>query len=104
MPMLNSFNSYKPAKKSAAAMMDYTSLEEATGKFSESSVLGVGGFGCVYKASFDGGFAAAVKRFGGEAHDCEKEFEVMLQSLLEIVHLNGCVPIVVINWTVLLKK
>ena len=80
MPMLNSFNSYKATKKSAAAMMDYTSLEAATEKFSESNVLGVGGFGSVYKANFDGRLAAAVKRLdgGAGAHDCEKEFEVII--------------------------
>ncbi|RLM79926.1 hypothetical protein C2845_PM12G04900 [Panicum miliaceum] len=77
--MLNSFNSYKTSKKSAAVMMDYTSLEAATGKFGESSVLGVGGFGCVYKANFDGGFAAAVKRLGNETQTCQKEFEAMPQ-------------------------
>ncbi|KAF8783870.1 hypothetical protein HU200_000315 [Digitaria exilis] len=87
-PMLNSFNSYKTTKKGAATMMDYTSLEAATGKFSESSVLGVGGFGCVYKASFDGGFTAAVKRFGGETHDCEKEFENELDLLRRFRHPN----------------
>ena len=82
MPMLNSFNSYKTSKKSAAVMMDYTSLEAATGQFSESSVLGVGGFGCVYKANFDGGFAAAVKRLGSETQNCDKEFEVMIIDCL----------------------
>lgn len=78
--MLNSFGSYKTTKKSAAAMMDYTSLEAATEKFSESNVLGVGGFGSVYKANFDGRFAAAVKRLDGGAHDCKKEFEVIIIS------------------------
>ncbi|RCV05162.1 hypothetical protein SEVIR_1G060200v4 [Setaria viridis] len=87
-PMLNSFNSYKTSKKSTAAMMDYTSLEAATGKFSESSVLGVGGFGCVYRANFDGGFAAAVKRLGGGAQNCEKEFENELDLLGRIRHPN----------------
>ncbi|WVZ77615.1 hypothetical protein U9M48_025464 [Paspalum notatum var. saurae] len=87
-PMLNSFNSYKTSKKSAAAMMDYAALEAATGKFSESNVLGVGGFGSVYKANFDGGFAAAVKRLGGGAQDCEKEFENELDLLGKIRHPN----------------
>ena len=88
MPMLNSFNSYKTSKKSAAVMMDYTSLEAATGKFSESSVLGVGGFGCVYKANFDGGFAAAVKRLGSETQNCDKEFEVMIIDCLLKIYRN----------------
>ncbi|CAN6237349.1 unnamed protein product [Urochloa humidicola] len=87
-PMLNSFNSYKTSKKSAAAMMDYTSLEAATGKFSENSVLGIGGFGCVYRANFDGGFAAAVKRLGGSAQGYEKEFENELDLLGRIRHPN----------------
>lgn len=62
-------------------MMDYTSLEEATGKFSESNVLGAGGFGCVYKAYFDGGIVAAVKRLGGGGQECEKEFEVIIVGI-----------------------
>lgn len=71
------------------AMMEYTSLEAATGNFSERNVLGVGGFGCVYKANFDGGFVAAVKRLGCEGQEYEKEFEVM------IVFYNSCFQIVV---------
>jgi hypothetical protein len=77
-PMLNNFNSFKSSKKGAPAMMDYTLLEAATGKFSESNVLGAGGFGCVYKANFDAGAVAAVKRLGGGGQQCEKEFEVMI--------------------------
>lgn len=83
--MLSKFNSFKATKKGLVAMMEYASLEAATGNFSESNVLGVGGFGCVYKANFDGGFVAAVKRLGCEY---EKEFEVM------IVLDNSCFQIV----------
>lgn len=78
MPMLNSFNSFKASKKGAPAMIDYPTLEVATGKFSESNVLGADGFGCVYKANFDGGIVAAVKRLGGGGQECEKEFEVLI--------------------------
>uniref|UniRef100_A0A0A8XPK7 Protein kinase domain-containing protein n=1 Tax=Arundo donax TaxID=35708 RepID=A0A0A8XPK7_ARUDO len=88
MSILNSFNSYKTSKKGAAVMMDYASLEMATGKFSESNVLGVGGFGCVYKGNFDGGVVAAVKRLGGGGQDCEKEFENELDLLGRIRHPN----------------
>ncbi|TVU03108.1 hypothetical protein EJB05_51361 [Eragrostis curvula] len=87
-PMLNSYNSFKSSKKGAPAMMDYTALEAATGKFSESNVLGVGGFGCVYKANFDGGDVAAVKRLGGGGQECEKEFENELDFLGRIRHPN----------------
>ncbi|KAG8058296.1 hypothetical protein GUJ93_ZPchr0002g24033 [Zizania palustris] len=87
-PMLNKFNSMKTSKKGLVSMMKYSSLEAATGKFSESNVLGAGGFGCVYKASFDGGLVAAVKRFGCSEHECEKEFENELDLLGSIRHLN----------------
>jgi hypothetical protein len=36
----------------------------------------------VYRANFDGGVAAAVKRLGGGAQNCEKEFEVIAYSNL----------------------
>ncbi|KAK3152316.1 hypothetical protein QOZ80_2BG0157270 [Eleusine coracana subsp. coracana] len=87
-PMLNNFNSFKACKKGAPAMIDYTSLEVATGKFSESNVLGAGGFGCVYKANFDGGVVAAVKRLSGGGKECEKEFENELDFLGRIRHPN----------------
>ncbi|KAM0879785.1 hypothetical protein ACQ4PT_034011 [Festuca glaucescens] len=87
-PILNNFNSFKSSKKCLVAMMEYTSLEKATGNFSDSNLLGVGGFGCVYKANFDGGFVAAVKRLGGEDQEYEKEFENELDLLQRIRHSN----------------
>ena len=87
MPMLNRFNSFKASKKCLVAMMEYTSLEKATGNFSESNVLGVGGFGCVYKANFAGGFVAAVKRLGCEGQEYEKEFEVMIVCGIGCSHI-----------------
>uniref|UniRef100_A0ACD5YI54 Uncharacterized protein n=1 Tax=Avena sativa TaxID=4498 RepID=A0ACD5YI54_AVESA len=87
-PMLSRFNSFKASKKCLVAMMEYTSLEKATGNFSESNVLGAGGFGCVYKGNFDGGFVAAVKRLGGEDQEYEKEFENELDLLQRIRHSN----------------
>ncbi|XBH77539.1 hypothetical protein VPH35_104006 [Triticum aestivum] len=87
-PILNRFNSFKATKKGLVAMMEYASLEAATGNFSESNVLGVGGFGCMYKASFDGGFVAAVKRLGCDGQEYEKEFENELDLLQRIQHSN----------------
>lgn len=77
-PILSKFSSHKTSRKGLVAMIEYPLLEAATGKFSESNVLGVGGFGCVYKAVFDGGVTAAVKRLEGGGPECEKEFEVTI--------------------------
>lgn len=64
------------ARKGLVAMFEFSSLELATNKFCESNILGVGGFGCVYKAKFEGGLLGAVKRLEGGSPDCEREFEV----------------------------
>lgn len=85
-PILSKFNSLKTSRKGLVAMIEYPSLEAATGKFSASNVLGVGGFGCVYKAVFDGGVAAAVKRLEAGGPECEKEFEVSVSQDLSIGH------------------
>ncbi|XP_066372814.1 probable receptor-like protein kinase At1g80640 [Miscanthus floridulus] len=87
-PILSKFNSLKTSRKGLVAMIEYPSLDAATGKFSESNVLGVGGFGCVYKAVFDGGVTAAVKRLEGGGPECEKEFENELDLLGRIRHPN----------------
>lgn len=86
-PILSKFNSLKTSRKGLVAMIEYPSLEAATGKFSASNVLGVGGFGCVYKAVFDGGVAAAVKMLEAGGPECEKEFEVSVSvKFLSIGH------------------
>ncbi|KAM0899870.1 hypothetical protein ACQ4PT_021027 [Festuca glaucescens] len=87
-PILSKFSTVKMSKKGLVAMIEYPSLEAATGKFNEGNVLGVGGFGCVYKAAFDGGATAAVKRLEGGGPDCEKEFENELDLLGRIRHPN----------------
>jgi hypothetical protein len=71
-------NSLKTSKEGLVAMIEYPSLDTATCKFSESNVLGVGGFGCIYKAVFDDGVTAAVKRLEGAGPECEKELEVLV--------------------------
>jgi hypothetical protein len=90
-PILSKFNSLKTSRKGLVAMIEYPSLEAATGEFSESNVLGVGGFGCVYKAVFDGGVTAAVKRLEGGGPECEKEFEVSILARWPLVTGEGVI-------------
>ncbi|XP_057525153.1 probable receptor-like protein kinase At1g80640 isoform X2 [Amaranthus tricolor] len=68
--------------------MDYKLLEAATGNFDESNVLGVGGFGCVYKAKLDSDCYVAVKKINGGHQEAEKEFENEIDLLSNIRHHN----------------
>lgn len=52
--------------------MDYNVLESITNNFGESEILGVGGFGCVYKARLDDNLHVAVKRLDGISQDAIK--------------------------------
>ncbi|XP_057504371.1 probable receptor-like protein kinase At1g80640 isoform X1 [Actinidia eriantha] len=62
--------------KGAVTLMDYNCLKTATEDFRESNVLGVGGFGCVYKARLEENNHVAVKRLNGGTQDSIREFEV----------------------------
>ncbi|KAG6488477.1 probable receptor-like protein kinase At1g80640 [Zingiber officinale] len=76
------------SKKGLLPSVDYPSLELATNKFSESNILGEGGFSHVYKAWFHGEATAAVKKFDGGRSDCNKEFENEIDLLGRIRHPN----------------
>ncbi|XP_022756313.1 probable receptor-like protein kinase At1g80640 isoform X1 [Durio zibethinus] len=75
-PFLGKFKSMRTvSKEGSASFMDYKILEKATNKFHQGNILGEGGFGCVYKAKFDDGSYAAVKKLDCANQDTEKEFE-----------------------------
>lgn len=72
------------SEKGSVAVMDYKLLESATSHFGESEILGVGGFGCVYRARLDDNLCVAVKRLDGGSQDAIKEFQVIVVFRLEI--------------------
>lgn len=92
LPVAYKLNSLKMSKKEVIAMMDYSVLELATGKFNEKNILGKGGFGCVYRACLDRNCVAAVKKLNCCREEVEKEFEVNSKHsfLLIFCCLNPC--------------
>ncbi|KAL6646529.1 hypothetical protein ACP70R_018137 [Stipagrostis hirtigluma subsp. patula] len=87
-PMLGKLNALKMPKKEVVAMVDFSVLESATGKFDEKNILGKGGFGCVYRACLDRSGVAAVKKLNCCREEVEKEFENELDFLGNIRHPN----------------
>lgn len=62
----------------------YSEIQKATDDF--SSVIGKGGFGTVYKARFDDGLVAAVKRMSRVSRQREKEFCKEMEFLGRLHH------------------
>ncbi|GMJ07754.1 hypothetical protein like AT2G25220 [Hibiscus trionum] len=88
-PFLGYFKSMKMVSEEGfASFKDYKILAEATNKFHQTNILGIGGFGCVYKAQFVDGSCAAVKKLDCSSHDAEKEFQNEVDLLSKFKHSN----------------
>ncbi|GLT85272.1 hypothetical protein SLE2022_034660 [Rubroshorea leprosula] len=88
-PFLGNFRSLRTvSKKGYASFMDCKILEKATSKFHDSNVLGVGGFGRVYKARLEDGSCVAVKKLDCSTQDAGKEFENEVDLLSKFHHPN----------------
>ncbi|MBA0821067.1 hypothetical protein Goarm_017946 [Gossypium armourianum] len=88
-PYLGNFKSMRTVSKEGyASFMDYKILEKATNKFHHGNILGEGGFGCVYKAQFNDGSYAAVKKLDCASQDAEKEYENEVGLLCRFKHSN----------------
>ncbi|XP_071732409.1 probable receptor-like protein kinase At5g59700 isoform X2 [Rutidosis leptorrhynchoides] len=61
-------------------------IQEATDKFSESLVIGVGGFGKVYKGKLSDGTIVAVKRGAPQSHQGLREFQTEIEMLSQFRH------------------
>ncbi|KAJ6804019.1 putative receptor-like protein kinase [Iris pallida] len=89
-PIMSKFNSLKMTgtKKGSLAMVEYLMLESATSNFSQNNILGEGRSRSVYKACFDGGVLAAVKKLEGCGQDGIREFESEIDLLGKVQHPN----------------
>ncbi|PHT89923.1 putative receptor-like protein kinase [Capsicum annuum] len=61
-------------------------IKAATNNFDESLVIGVGGFGKVFKAELDDGTLAAIKRANPQSQQGLKEFETEIEMLSKLRH------------------
>ncbi|KAL8161990.1 hypothetical protein V2J09_013479 [Rumex salicifolius] len=68
--------------------IDYKTVESATDNFNEVNKLGVGGFGCVYKAKLEDNFYVAVKKIEVSVQDAHLEFQNEVNLLYKIQHPN----------------
>ncbi|KAK9666478.1 hypothetical protein RND81_14G187500 [Saponaria officinalis] len=93
-PVLSKLNSMRMGgKKGNVPVLEYNLLVESTNNFEESSKIGEGGLGCVYKACLGENFLAGVKMFNGGVADKEFQNEMCWLSKIQhqnIVTLLGC--------------
>ncbi|KAK3232290.1 hypothetical protein Dsin_004171 [Dipteronia sinensis] len=64
----------------------FVAIQEATGHFNESFVIGVGGFGKVYKGVLRDETKVAVKRGGSQSHQGRAEFRTEIEMLSQFRH------------------
>ncbi|KAJ1409376.1 Serine-threonine/tyrosine-protein kinase, catalytic domain [Sesbania bispinosa] len=73
----------------AQGLCRYFSLQEmkqATKNFDEANVIGVGGFGKVYKGVVDNGFKVAIKRSNPQSEQGVNEFQTEIEMLSKLRH------------------
>ncbi|KAI4341649.1 hypothetical protein MLD38_026346 [Melastoma candidum] len=73
---------------SSTRILPYEELREATNNFAQSSILGEGGFGRVFKGVLSDGTAVAIKRLTSGGQQGDKEFLVEVEMLSRLHHRN----------------
>ncbi|MCO5582499.1 hypothetical protein L7F22_036396 [Adiantum nelumboides] len=68
--------------------LTFAQLIEATNGFSQESLIGVGGFGEVYKAELQDGSVVAIKKLLQSSYQGDREFIAEMETLGKIKHKN----------------
>lgn len=68
--------------------LSVSDVVESTNNFSQSNIIGCGGFGLVYKADLPNGSKAAIKRLSGDCGQMEREFHSEVEALSRAQHKN----------------
>ncbi|KAK8973584.1 hypothetical protein V6N11_030774 [Hibiscus sabdariffa] len=76
-------------------LFPYKELKMATGNFDRSNKIGEGGFGIVYKGTFQDGTTAAIKVLSADSRQGVREFLTEINVIADIEHenlvkLHGC--------------
>ncbi|XVE87852.1 hypothetical protein DITRI_Ditri19aG0021500 [Diplodiscus trichospermus] len=67
---------------------DFNAVRVATDNFSDTNMLGQGGFGAVYKGKLEDGQEIAVKRLSGNSSQGQQEFKNEVLLLAKLQHRN----------------
>ncbi|KAL8505805.1 hypothetical protein ACS0TY_016872 [Phlomoides rotata] len=68
--------------------LSVSDLLKSTNNFSQSNIVGCGGFGLVYRADLPDGTKAAIKRLTGDCGQMEREFQAEVEALSRAQHKN----------------
>ncbi|KAF8028902.1 hypothetical protein BT93_E1547 [Corymbia citriodora subsp. variegata] len=80
--------------KDSCEKLSYEDISLATNNFDQANIIGCGGFGMVYRATFPDGRKLAIKKLSGDCGQMEREFCAEVETLSRaqhpnLVHLQG---------------
>ena len=73
------------SNRGSVSLIDYKLLEKETKNFGDDNLLGIGGFGRVYKALLEDGKHVVVKKLDSAGDDAQREFEVFALCFIVLV-------------------